>query len=246
MAIGRKGEGSLFERLGYQWDKAVDAVPVLRPAVSVMCVGMGAVFCAFVLPAMIMPENEHRSLPEALLREDTFMPDELKQRRADRLTQSGGASPYDKEKTRETTGGGLLGGLKEGRRRKNEDPAPRDKRDDVPRVIFPEHKNVQAESSAQPRKLYVSVLNLNADGGPELILNAGRYVDPMDVREINKYVHKLTLKSPVDGFEDIVNLDVEIAVLRHQITRCLYYKAPLFGAVRIIEAPDQEAGAQCY
>lgn len=231
MSVHEEKQRSAFR---HRWDLLTNQYPFLPNLVFYSIIILGGIFVFKVMPTVMIEKNERRPAPVVYHDDFLPMPEYVEEAQAPAVQTPADAAPEKR---------GLFSRF--GRGRVVDDPALKTVRDDVPRVVIPP-KVEPKPSSSQPRRVYVSVIDTRPEDGAKLILNAGRYVDLMDLRLIDRYVQEVTLKSPVAGFEDIVDLPLDIEVMRHQLTRCKYYQVALFGAVRLVEAPEQERLAKCY
>jgi len=213
-----------MEGLIFQWDKACDAMPLLRPVSKLFAMLSVIVLVFVILPSIFMPENERR-------------PDPLSQ----------GSYDANKAKYVETS---VL--TRPAESRHNVEPesiiAVVDGRDDITDEVKPSNIVRQvfeggigrraSESSKEDEpwdyRTEVAYIIETGFGENTFKINTGVFVDTRNLHKTGKYLQHVTVKAPTNAYTDLKNHPVTVTKMRDVETQCIYYSMEIFGKRRLV------------
>jgi len=219
-----------LETLIFQWDKACDVMPILRPGAKILFSVLTLYFLFVAAPSMVIPMNEHRPMPN-----QNKIYDSVSGKYVDRSELAN----YSEETYSESEELSKLV-LRE-----------QEVSDEIVSVnigggISSSSDSVLGEE-AWDYMVEVAYLVDSALGRRRLKLDTGIYVDSRDLRFVSEHRQSITLDPPTKAGANLVNFPVRVKTMRNIVTRCAYYSIFLYGEDRLVlGGPDvQEINTNC-
>ena len=223
-----------MEAFLFQWDKACDAMPLLRPFARILAFLFIFILVFSILPSMFMPENYHRPDP---LKRGTYT--------SAQLTYLEGSNPVDPAQSYHNVDVPSL--------EKVLTPAP------VATVNSVEPAQVQDVNIVRQKfeggighrrkniidgeegwDYHTQVAYIIETGFEEntFKIDTGIFVDTRNLHETGNHRQLVTVKAPSKGYNDLKNFPVTVTTLRDIVTQCIYYSMEIFGKRRLVLGGD--------
>lgn len=213
-----------MEGLVFQWDKACDAMPALRPAAKIGGI-LFLVFLMFVvIPASKKVVNEYRPHPNRPTDFDAVSGEYF-------ASADTNLDPADTFHNVEADK--LKAAVKPAY---SEVPVNR-KEDIVHAELAPgigEGAGDFLKEDEWDYKVEVAYIVDSAYGRHRLKIDTGVFVDTRDLHEVSYHTQKVTLDPPFNNRAALENYNVQVRTLKSLVNSCTYYRMELFGQERLI------------
>lgn len=213
-----------MEGILFQWDKACDAMPMLRLASRALCIFLLFVLVFFIIPSIFMPDNLRRPGPLDYGKYDSAQGRYVEGKRAhgegphinnietDRLVNSVensiltrpdevGTNVIKKE---------ISGGIDEARNIGLNDQQEWDYQEQVAFIVPVGFEEYQFK------------------------IETGMYVDTRNLHKTGEYRQFVTVKAPPGLYGDLHASPMTVTRMRDVKTQCLYYSMHIFGKRRLV------------
>lgn len=220
-----------MDALIFQWDKACDAMPVLKPLSKVagLCFILGLMLVVF--PGMFSVDNEGRGNPTVLTEFDPvageYVNASAENVRRDALHNVETNTLVDAVRSENITAPLVQGNIVS-------QAAP-------PGIGATARKSLDGDE--WDHKVEVGYIVSSGFGRQKLKDNTGVWVDTRDLHEVSRHLQKLTLEPPRKGHMPVLDTQVEVQTLRSVVTNCRYYALEVFGERRLILGGSGELGS---
>jgi len=208
----------------FQWDKACDAMPALRPASKILGMLL-LLFLMFVLiPAIFRIVNENRPHPNRPTDFDAVSGKYL-------TSNDTNLDPADTFHNVETKK--LMKAVKPSY---IEFPAKQDE-NIVHAKMAPgigEGAGDFLKEEDWDYKVEVAYIVDSAYGRHRLKIDTGVFVDSRELHQVSYHTQKVTLDPPFNNRAALENYNVQVRTLKSLVTSCTYYRMELFGQERLI------------
>jgi len=226
-----------MESFLFQWDKACDAMPLLRPAWKTFIAVTLLSLIFVIFPNIFIPDNEHRPPPGQGLVYDSVKKEYVKWGET--------VHSYDSANRIEPSEIAQLA-QRPASRAVSQDAA----QDDIVKATLPPGIGNVSEDLLDDDmwdyNVEVAFIVDSAFGRKRLKTNTGMFVDSRDLLEVSRHSQQIDLDPPSNNRAPVKNYNVIVKTLRSRVTHCTYYSMFVFGAERLVLGGNGSAmGGSC-